>query len=118
MVNELVSVLFQSRLQAHIFHLRTKSYANHIALDDYYSDIVPLLDRLAETCNGHHGLMEYFKKYGVDNDGDVVQYFVGLLDQVQRLREDSMFDFADCQAIIDEIEELISITIYKLQYLS
>ncbi len=118
MTNELVSLLFQSRLQAHIWHLKTDSYAQHVALQGYYQGIVPLVDRLAECCIAHHGNMDYYKKYGTTNDGDYAEYFESLKNAVSSLRQDDIFDYPDCQAIIDEIEELISSTVYKLRYLS
>lgn len=41
-----------SREQAHVFHLTTKSYAAHKALQAYYEAIIPLLDSYAETYMG------------------------------------------------------------------
>ena len=45
-MNEYVGTLFQSRNQAHIYHLQTPSYAKHMALNDYYEDIIDIIDDL------------------------------------------------------------------------
>jgi len=47
-VVQFTSTLFASRTQAHIFHLQTTSYAQHIALGEYYGGIVDLVDGLTE----------------------------------------------------------------------
>jgi hypothetical protein len=39
---QLVSKLLHSRNQVHIFHLQTKSFAEHNALNDYYDGVLDL----------------------------------------------------------------------------
>lgn len=51
-VGKYIGLLMSSRTQAHVFHLTTKSYSAHKALQTYYEDIVPLLDSYAETYMG------------------------------------------------------------------
>lgn len=51
-VGKYIGLLMSSRTQAHVFHLTTKSYAAHKALQAYYEGIVPLLDSYAETYMG------------------------------------------------------------------
>ena len=48
-------MLLNSRTQSHAFHLTTKSYAEHKALQAYYEGIVPLLDAYAEAVMGKYG---------------------------------------------------------------
>ena len=50
--SDFVSVLFQSRTQAHVWHLQTDSHAEHSALGDYYEDIVGATDSLVEGMQG------------------------------------------------------------------
>lgn len=54
---KLVSTLMHSRTQAHVFHLRTRSFAAHKALQAYYEGIIPLLDQYAEAYQGRYGLI-------------------------------------------------------------
>ena len=55
--DEMVSKLFHSRTQAHVFHLQTKSYAEHIALIGYYVDIINLVDGVIESYQGKYGII-------------------------------------------------------------
>ena len=57
----LLSALMHSRTQAHVFHLRTKSFATHKALQGYYEAIVPLLDTYAEAYQGRYGLINGYR---------------------------------------------------------
>ena len=54
-VGRFLSLLMHSRTQTHIFHLDTKSFSQHKALELYYTSIVPLLDTYAETYKGKYG---------------------------------------------------------------
>jgi hypothetical protein len=49
---EMVCKILHSRNQSHIFHLQTKSYSEHKALNDYYDNIVDLYDGLIESYQG------------------------------------------------------------------
>ena len=44
-----IGTLMQSRNQAHIYHLQTNSFAQHMALQCYYEGIIPLFDGLVES---------------------------------------------------------------------
>lgn len=121
MVNELVSILFESQLQSHIFHLNTSSYAKHIALGEYYEEIEDLIDNLAETAIGVHGKrLDYYKKYSVENEEKyIIPYFIALRSKVlTHYKENEMFQDPSLQSIIEQIIELINKTVYKLQQLS
>jgi hypothetical protein len=51
-VGKYIGLLLASREQAHVFHLTTRLFAAHKALQTYYEEIVPLLDMYAETYMG------------------------------------------------------------------
>lgn len=54
-----VQALFTARSAAHIAHLQTSSYAEHMALDSFYKDIVDLADRYAEASIGLAGPLKF-----------------------------------------------------------
>ena len=115
---EMVSKLFHSRTQSHVFHLQTKSYAEHKVLQDYYEDVVDLIDEITESYQGKHGIIEGYKSYDIvnyQNNSQVVKYFQDLEKEVQKLRE--FFKESYLQNEIDNVEKLINSTIYKLKYL-
>jgi len=53
---DIVSGILHSRTQIHIYHLQTKSFAVHKALNDYYDGVVDLFDGLVESYQGKHGI--------------------------------------------------------------
>jgi hypothetical protein len=56
-MNEYIGLLLQSRTQTHIFHLQTKSYAKHVALQSYYEDIVDLIDDIVEAYQSSYDII-------------------------------------------------------------
>jgi hypothetical protein len=48
-IEEMASALMASQTQAHIFHLQTKSYAEHKALQKFYEGVDGLMDSLIES---------------------------------------------------------------------
>lgn len=120
-VIKFVSTLLASRDQAHIFHLQARSYALHKALNEYYDNIVELIDTFVESYQGRYGILTGYKLPATfiesELNEDVVKYFVALNDFVERSREKLPNDgFLINQ--IDEISQLINSTLYKLTYLN
>ena len=52
---DLVEKLFQSRDIMHLAHLKSNSYAAHVALGDYYDSVLGFADDLVETYQGCEG---------------------------------------------------------------
>ncbi len=116
-VAKFLSTLFNSRDQAHIFHLQTSSYATHKALNNYYDAVVGLVDSYAETCQGRYGIIRGYtpQKQYFEND-EVIKYFTGLSTYIDSVRNGLPQD-GDLNNIVDEISALVNSTIYKLKYL-
>lgn len=55
MIEQLISRVFATRNASHLTHWRTKSYAQHVALNDFYDAVLDALDTLVE---GHQGAFE------------------------------------------------------------
>lgn len=115
---QLVSKLLHSRNQTHIFHLQTKSYAEHIALNDYYDGVLSLFDGLIESYQGKHGIISNYKCEGFENykSGEqVINYLKKLDGDIDTLRKSVKESYLQNQ--IDTIQELINSTLYKLRFL-
>lgn len=115
---DMVCNILHSRNQAHVFHLQTKSYAEHIALNAYYDAVVPLFDGIVESYQGKYGIIKNFKTFKVEqykNDKKTISYFESLLDIIDNNRES--VDDSYIQNQIDTVQELINSTIYKLKFL-
>jgi hypothetical protein len=118
---QFISTLLHSRTQAHIFHLQTNSYAEHIALQSYYEGVVPFIDGLVESYQGRMGKLEGYSTPGelreyVDN-ATTVTYFSGLALFIEKIRQQTPQD-SYLQNQIDEVVALVSSTLYKLRMLS
>jgi hypothetical protein len=116
---EMVCHLLHSQTQVHIFHLGTKSYAEHKALQKYYEGIDDLTDGLVESYQGKYGLMSNYKTYKMSSyksKKQVMSYFTHVLDVIEKNR-DSVED-SYIQNQIDTVQELIYSTMYKLKFLS
>ena len=107
-----VSALMHSRTQAHIFHLRTKSFAAHKALQGYYEAIVPLLDTYAESYQGRYGLISGYTIGPQINQNPMgaKAYFIRLL----RIIESTKIRGTYLANIRDEIYALVYQTLYML----
>ncbi len=116
-VAKFLSTLFNSRDQAHIFHLQTSSYAAHKALGAYYEDIVDLVDSYAENFQGRYGIIRGYTPQKQYFEGEeVVKYFTGLSTYIDGVRKGLPQD-SDLNNIVDEISSLVNSTIYKLKFL-
>jgi hypothetical protein len=112
-----IGTLMQSRNQAHIFHLQTPSFAAHKALQDYYEEIVELIDGLVESYQGRYGILRGYKMESIIKEDDsAVTYFEGLCKFVEIIRTKVPQD-SYIQNEIDNVVNLIESTKYKLKFL-
>lgn len=119
-VAEFVNRLFESREQAHVYHLQSETYAKHIALEEYYEGILDFIDEIVEVYQGQYDLIsdyDVIKENDIDKS-DVIKYFQELAEFVKKGRFDA-FKEEDLhlQAIFDEVIALIYKTLYKLRFL-
>jgi hypothetical protein len=116
---KLISYLFHSRTQAHVFHLQTPSFAEHKALNDYYDEIVELVDGLTESYQGKYGILRGYSNYPIleyTDKNQVIAYFKALVNKICELREGIIDSYLQNQ--VDTIMELLQSTLYKLKCLS
>lgn len=116
-VAELICRCFHSRTEAHLFHLQTKSYAAHKALNEYYDEIIPLADALAESYQGRYGIVtDYPEEYEQsETPVDMLKDLRAWIDTNRH--EDKNLEKSELQNLIDEIVTLINGTLYKLETL-
>jgi len=110
------NALLHSQIQIHVYHLQTKSYSLHKALETFYEKIDNLLDQYIETFQGKYGILEDYKAIDIDNNPEnCVEYLKGL-QKINNKTKIGHLD-SDLDNIKDEINELINRTIYKLENL-
>ena len=116
---EMVCQMLHSQTQVHIFHLGTKSYSEHKALQGYYEGIDALVDGIVESYQGKYGLLTNYKSYKnqtYKNKNQVLKYFTSLLNTIEEKRD--CCDDSYLQNQIDTVQELIYSTMYKLKFLN
>jgi hypothetical protein len=116
-VMQFTMCLLHSVTNAHILHLTTKSYAEHKALQDYYTEVGDLVDNFIEAFQGKYGLLHDFTAdYALPDQP--IAYLTYLKDEVATLRRSERFpQDSELQNSVDEIAQLIDSTLYKLRFL-
>lgn len=116
---EFVGALFLARDVAHSVHLNTKSYAKHVALNEFYDSIVELADKFAEAYQGRKGLIGPIALMSARKNGSIIEFLEDSLAQIEEMRY-KVVDKADTalQNIIDEIVGQYLSTLYKLKFLA
>ena len=115
MIEQLISKVFASRNCAHLKHWSTKSYAEHMALGDFYDEVIEITDNLIECYQGNFGLVGDVKLESAK--GDILKC----------LESDAVWIAENCEKITGDVEALENIiqdltalylkTIYKLKFL-
>ena len=117
MIGQFIAVLFLARDLAHREHLRTKSFARHSALGEFYPAIVDLADDLTEAYQGRNGIIEIPL---LDNEfpGAIVESMQAQLAWIEKNRDAAVGrDERALQNTVDEIVNLYLSTLYKLKFL-
>lgn len=115
-VQEFIQSLFEIEINAHIAHLQTSSYAQHMALNTLYTDVVDIRDKFAESYQGQYGILKGFSgTISIKEGVDMVSYINSLKTPLNGFRE-SLTD-GYLQQIVDDLFELLNSTVYKLKFL-
>lgn len=110
-VDTFIAMLMNSRTQTHYFHLNTNSYAQHKALEKYYTGIVPLIDAYSETYTKKVKPVPMNKRF-MKTPAKIVVYFK---DMLRRIKSMKLPTDSHLKAIEDDIVALIHKTIYMLK---
>jgi len=122
--SQFFSKIFESREMAHVYHLQLKgdpgSYASHIALGEYYDNVIGILDELIEVYQGQYDIVQGYNIIDTSSTQnlDKLEYFSSVVDYLKNSRYTLLSqDDPHYQAIVDEIINLLYRLIYKLRFL-
>lgn len=108
--------LMHARTNAHVLHLRTKSFSHHMALGSFYEGIGERADSIAEAYQGRYGIIEYpALPYKPENDP------IMMIRSLRRYVDENrmaLCEHSEIQNLIDEAVELMDSTLYKLENLA
>jgi DNA-binding ferritin-like protein len=111
------TILFHARQQAHFWHLDTKSFSEHKALQEFYEQILDLTDSLLEVYMGKGKKVDFggvrmsFHAY---NKQKMIEYFKKLARYINRRKKGLGPSDGDLSNIFDEILALTNKTLYLL----
>lgn len=116
---DFVGTLFLARDVAHSVHLNTRSFAKHMALNEFYDNIVELADKFSEAYQGRHGLIGPISLLSAKKTTNIIAFLEDSLADVERMRyEVCKKEETALQNIIDEIVGQYLSTLYKLKFLA
>lgn len=108
----IIAQLFEARDVAHIFHLRTRSFAQHLALNDLYDALLESADAVAEQWQGKYGVMNIKRTSGTFGESDVFAFIKELADWAEKIKGE--LNPTD-SAISNEWDNVLA-AIYKAKY--
>lgn len=115
-VQEFATSLFEIRINAHIAHLQTKSFAQHKALDELYNGIVDHTDTFLESYQGQFGIVTGYKPMTIKEGLDMKGYLNSCVKEFKDFRGTLVDGYL--QQLVDNIIEFLYGIIYKLRFLS
>ncbi len=112
-----ILTLLHASTNAHILHWQTKSFAQHMALGEFYEALPDLIDALVEATQGATGeIIQFPADYyppaenGLTELKELREYFVE--------NRDVMPPDSEIQNLLDNIGDQIDSSLYKLRFLS
>lgn len=113
---DFLSTLNSCKQQAIFWHNQTKSLSEHKALNSFYEDILDLLDSLVESVAGIYGRPQDYTTHepvNYESNEQLMKYFQEVYTYVQSQRN-SIYQETWIQNQVDEIAQLVALTLYKL----
>lgn len=97
-------------------HWKTRSYAQHQALGEFYDNFADKLDELVESYQGREGLI-VIPEMSFHKEADPV-VMIKTMRRFLDENRDIMCSYREIQNQIDEIIGIMNKTLYKLQFLA
>jgi len=116
-MQKLIQSLFSARQIAHEFHLRSLSYAEHVALGDFYDSLLELTDDLIETHQGQYGIVNDYLPLKKCDDSNALSFLKNFSNELNTLKSSISSSDTHLLNIFDEIMALVYKTIYKVENL-
>ena len=114
-IEEYLGTLQQATVETWKSHLKTDKYSDHKALNEFYDDIVDLVDALIEEYQGIHGKVKDLNNMMTTDKQSAIDYLESLREMTRDGK--SLFKEDELKSDIDAILSLIDSTIYKLKEL-
>ena len=120
MIEELVARVFGTRNTAHLVHWAARgpgSFAQHMALDAFYNNIIEQIDKIVEMHQGAFGLMGDVEPGSVPTK-NFTEHVAKEAQWIEDNRERISQDVCALENVIDELVGIYLTTYYKLKNLA
>lgn len=116
-VSDFINKLMEASIVGHKIHLqaKTKSYAEHMAMGEFYSAMPDFVDTYIESYQGKYGIVTDYGNFNIKNTDDATTYVTSVVKFVETYRK-SLTD-GWLQQICDDIIEKCYSVLYKLKNL-
>jgi hypothetical protein len=118
MIEELIAKVFATRNNAHLEHWRTGSFAAHMALGDFYEDVIETVDKLVEAYQGNFGKVKVVPDIKQSHNDDCIKCLSEDVAWIAKNRSKIARNVASLENIVDELTGLYLKALYKLENLS
>lgn len=118
-VEQFFGTLQQATVESWKEHLKTDKYSKHIALNEFYDEIVELVDTLIENYMGIYGKVKDYENILTTEKIGAVEYLESLREMCKSA-QDELFDDEDDSELVSDIDNILSLidsTLYKLKEL-
>lgn len=117
--DQFVGLVLLARDLAHISHWKTRSYAEHVALADFYDNVLELIDQFVEQYQGYYDELMSIKRAPNPDAEDIKAVLERQMEWIDMKRDQICDkDESPLQNTIDEIVRQYQSTLYKLRFLS
>jgi len=117
MISELTARVFQARNFAHIAHLNSESYSQHMALGSFYEDVIEAIDTVVEAYIGQYDEKPKYEGMCDKMPKDMVKFLRNEADWIETNRCKIADDSPAIENLIDSLTEVYLKTVYKLEHL-
>lgn len=118
MINDLIERIFATRNAAHIEHWKTKSFAQHTALGEFYDSLIDSIDSIVEAHQGAFGLVSIGAIDKQPKVSNIVSHLEDDLLWIGENRDKITKGLPAIDNLLQSLEGLYLSTLYKLKNLS
>lgn len=115
--SEFFMTLLHAATTAHILHLQTRSYAQHMTLSSLYEALPGLVDGIIEAFQSKQGIVKDYPPGYTAPSKTPVEFAIDLRTFVETNRQ-VIGDDSELQNDLDEIITTLNSAIYKLGFLA
>lgn len=121
MIEQLISRVFYTRNATQLQHWKVTgpgSYAQHVALGDFYDALIDKIDSIVEAYQGYFDLIAMVPpRPGALLPNDIVKHLSDDCDWIMENREEIAQDNSAVENLLDELLASYMSTLYKLRNL-